>query len=60
MKNYIDQGNVTNQKVAPNRDKMLQEIMYIDSSIFRGEVLCDQETKLEQKDGQGLFKRSEA
>lgn len=60
MKNYIDQGSVITQKMAQNSDKMLQEIQYLDESIFRGEVLQDEETKQICKEGQGLFQRPEA
>ena len=39
MKNYIDPGVITNQKKVNNSDKILQEIKYVDASIFRGEVV---------------------
>ena len=39
MKNYIDSGCLMNQKMAQNSEKMLQEVQYMDNSIFRGEVV---------------------
>ena len=47
-----------NQKMAQNSEKMLQEVSYIDNSIFRGEVVQDEETRLVYKEGQGRFYRS--
>ena len=58
MKNYIDSGQLMNQKMAQNSEKMLQEVSYIDNSIFRGEVVQDEETRLVYKEGQGRFYRS--
>ena len=57
MKNYIDSGCVVNQKMAQNSEKMLQEVSYMDKSIFRGEVVQDEETRLVYKEGQGRFYR---
>ena len=58
MKNYIDPGVVVNQKMFSNSDKILQEVKYLDSTIFKGEVVLDEETRCTYKEGQGRLIRS--
>ena len=58
MKNYIDTGLLVNQKMAQNSDKMHQTVEYMDKSIFRGEVVQDEESKLVYKEGAGLHARA--
>ena len=57
MKNYIDSGCVTNQKMAQNSDKILQEVSYLDKTVFRGEVFQDEETHMIYKEGLGRLIR---
>ena len=58
MKNYIDPGVITTQKVIHNSEKILQEVKYLDSTTFRGEVVLDEETRCMYKEGQGRMLRS--
>ena len=58
MKNYIDPGVITTQKMVHNSDKILQEVKYIDSTTFRGEAVIDEETHCMYKEGQGRLLRS--
>ena len=51
MKNYIDAGVITQQKVVLNSEKILQECKYLDSTTFRGEVVLDEETRFMYKEG---------
>ena len=57
MKNYIDPGVINKQMMSSN-DKLLQEYQYLDTSVFRGEVVLDEETRCMYKEGQGRFERS--
>ena len=60
MKNYLDPGEVTNEKISDKSAKVIQEINYIDKSVFRGEVVRDEETRFMYKEGQGrLIRNSE-
>ena len=53
MKNYLDAGFISAQKMVGNgeSEKILQEIKYLDSTIFRGEVELDEETRCMYKEG---------
>ena len=59
MKNYLDAGFISAQKMVGNgeSEKILQEIKYLDSTIFRGEVELDDETRCMFKEGQGRLVR---
>ena len=57
MKNYLDRGLISSQKMQLETEKILQEVKYKDSSIFRGQVFLDEETQLIYKEGQGRLDR---
>ena len=39
-------------------DKMVQELRFLDQSIFKGEVYLDEETRLVYKEGLGQLDRN--
>ena len=51
MKNYLDAGYIATQKMVGNGEKILQEIKYLDSTVFRGEVELEEETRCMYKEG---------
>ena len=57
MKNYIDTGMLVNQKLVSNSNRVLQEIQFMDKSMFWGEVVMDEETRNVFREGLGHFQR---
>ena len=51
MKNYLDAGYIATQKMVGNSEKILQEIKYLDSTVFRGEVELEEESRCMYKEG---------
>ena len=58
-KNYLDCGQLIQQTlVKDDDDKMVQELRFLDQSIFKGEVYLDEETRLVYKEGLGQLDRN--
>jgi hypothetical protein len=56
-RNYFDAGRVVEEIQTPEYDKIVQALEYLDGTIFKGEMECDEESLLKFKEGIGYILR---